>query len=187
MKKFLFGVLISTIFISCAEKAEEKPAVTEATASTTTETKKAGTEVLDLSEADGVKAGFAALANLDVNGMTGSYDDNIAYRWSGGDSAIGKKAVIDYWNGRFKLIDSLSFSDIVLLPIRINESQNPKYALVGKWVLAWNFTHVKYKNGKSLHFWVHTDYHYNDAGKVDLVIQYMDRQPINEATKGIKM
>lgn len=186
MKKILFGVFISTIFISCAEKAEEKAATTEAAAPTTTETKKAATEVLDISEADEVKAGFAALANRDVNAMAASYDDNIAYRWSGGDSAIGKKAVVDYWNGRLKLIDSLSFSEVILLPIKINESQSPKYAVVGKWVLAWNLSHVKYKNGKSLHFWVHTDYHYNDAGKVDIVIQYIDRHPIMEATKGMK-
>jgi hypothetical protein len=58
MKKFLFGVLISTIFISCADKAEEK--TTSETPAPTTETKKAATEVLDLSEADGVKAGLAA-------------------------------------------------------------------------------------------------------------------------------
>jgi len=187
MKKILFGVFISTIFISCAEKAEDKPATTESATPTTTETKKAATEVLDLSEADGVKAGFAALASRDVNAMVASYDDNVAYRWSGGDSAIGKKAVTDYWNARLKLIDSISFSEVIVLPIKINESQSPQYATLGKWVLAWNFTHVKYKNGKWLHFWVHTDYHYNDAGKVDAVVQYIDRQPINAATKGMKM
>ena len=185
MKKFLFGVLISTIFISCAEKAEE--ATTSETSAPTTETKKAATELLDLSEADGIKAGFAALANRDVNAMTANYDDNIAYRWSNLDSAMGKKAVMDYWNGRLNVIDSLSFSDLVLLPIRVNESQNPKYARPGKWVFAWNLSHVKYKNGKWLHFWVHTDYHYNDAGKIDVVLQFIDRQPIVEATKGMKM
>jgi predicted phage tail protein len=183
MKKFFAGVFISAFFIGCADKAEEKPP-TE-TASATTETKKPATEVLDMSEADGVKAGFAALANRDVNGMTASYADDIAYRWSGGDSAMGKQAVIDYWNGRLKLIDSINFSDVILLPIKINESQNPQYARLGKWVMAWNFSHVKYKNGKWLHFWVHTDYHYNDAGKVDVVIQYIDRHPIMEATKGL--
>lgn len=186
MKKLLFGVFISAFIISCNdEKKEEKPAATEPTA--TSETKKpAATEILDLSEADGIKAGFAALAKGDVDAMTAGYDDNVRYLWSGGDSAIGKKAVMDYWNGRLKLIDSLNFSEVILLPIKINESQSPKYATVGKWVLAWNFSHVKYKNGKTLHFWVHTDYHYNDAGKVDAVVQYIDRAPINAATMGMK-
>lgn len=180
MKKILFGVIISTIFISCAEKTEEKPK--DETAAVTTEPKKAASELLDISEADGVKAGTAALANKDVNGMTASYDDKIIYRWSGGDSAVGKQAVMDYWNGRLKLIDSISFTDNVLLPIKVNEPQS-KYDNAGKWVLAWNFAHVKYKNGKWLHFGVHSAYHYNDAGKVDEVIQYLDRHPIMEATK----
>lgn len=184
MKKILFGVLVSTIIISCAEKAEEKPK--DETAAVTTETKKPATEVLDLSEADGVKAGITALANKDVNAMSANYDDNIRYFWSGGDSVVGKQAVMDYWNSRFKIIDSLNFSDVILLPIKINESQSPQYATPGKWVMAWTFSHVKYKNGKWLHFWVHTDYHYNDAGKINTVVQYIDRQPITEATKGMK-
>jgi hypothetical protein len=117
--------------------------------------------------------------------MTANYDDNARFLWSGGDSAVGKAAIMDYWKGRWKLIDSLNFSDIILLPVKINESQSPQYATPGKWVLAWTFSHVKYKNGKTLHFWVHTDYHYNDAGKIDATIQYIDRQPIVEATKDL--
>ena len=35
-------------------------------------------------------------------------------------------------------------------------------------------------------FWTHADYHYNDAGKVDVAIQYIDFHPIREATKGMK-
>ena len=183
MKKLLFGVFISALLIACGDKKDESTTATEPTAAT--EQKKAPTEVLALSEADEVKAGFAALSKGDIDGMTASYGDNVRYLWSGGDSAVGKQAVKDYWTGRWKLIDSLNFSDVIVLPIRINESQNPQYALVGKWVLAWNFSHVKYKNGKTLHFWVHTDFHYNDAGKVDQVIQYIDRHPIMEATKDL--
>lgn len=185
MKKFLIGVIISTIFISCAEKAEEKPA-TE-TAAATTETKKMATELLDLSEADGIKAGLAAFTKGDIDGMTASFDDNIRYFFSGGDSLIGKQKVKDYFTGRWKIIDSVTYSETILLPLRINESQSPKYATLGKWVFTWNFAHVKYKNGKWLHFWIHTDYHYDDAGKVNTVVQFIDRQPIVEATKGMKM
>ena len=122
MKKFLFGVIVSTIFISCAEKAEEKPK--DETAAVTTETKKAATELLDISEGDGVRTATDALANKDANGLSASYDDNILYRWSGGDSITGKQAVFDYWNGRFKLIDSLSFTDAIYLPIKVNEPQS---------------------------------------------------------------
>ena len=183
MKKFILGVLISTLFFSCKDKAEEKPAATEATMSSA-ETKKAYTEVLDISEADVVKTGSQALANKDVAGMTANYADDVRYLWSGGDSAIGKKAVVDYWNGRMNIIDSINFSETILLPVRINESQS-QYAATGKWVLAWNLSHVKYKNGKTIHFWVHTDYHFNDAGKINTVVQYIDRAPIMAATKGL--
>src|SRR6188474_1230900 len=185
MKKILFGVFISVFFMGCAEKAEEKPA--SDTSAPTVETKKPATEILDLSEADGVKAGSAAFIKGDIDGMTANFDDNVKYYFSGGDSHIGKQKVKDYYTGRWKLIDSVMYSETVLLPIKINESQSPQYATLGKWVLSWNLAHVKYKNGKWLHFWIHTDYHYNDAGKVDAVVQYIDRQPINAATKGMKM
>ena len=185
MKKFLFGVLISTILISCADKAEEK--TTTETPAPTTETKKPATEVLDLSEADGVKAGLAAFTKGDIDGMTAGFDDNIRYIFSNLDSLVGKQAVKDYYSGRWKLIDSVMYSEQIYLPIRLNESQSPKYATLGKWVLSWGLAHVKYKNGKRISFWVHTDYHYNDAGKVDAVVQYIDRHQIMEATKGMKM
>lgn len=183
MKKILFGVFISLFFISCAEKAEEKPA--SDTSAPTAETKKPATEVLDLSEADEVRAGSTAFLKGDIDGMTASFDDNVRYFFSGGDSLIGKQKVKDYYTGRWKLFDSVMYSETILLPIRINESQSPQYATLGKWVLSWNFVHVKYKNGKWVHFWIHTDYHYNDAGKVNTVVQYIDRQPIMEATKGM--
>ncbi len=185
MKKFLVGVFTSTILFACNSDKTETKAEEKTEAASTTEKKPPATEVLDLSEGDDVKASFAALSKGDIEGMTASYADDARAIWSSGDSVVGKAAIMDYWKGRWKLIDSLNFSDIILLPIKINESQNPKYALTGKWVMAWTFSHVKYKNGKSLHFWVHTDYHYNDAGKVERSIQYIDRQPIMEATKDL--
>ena len=77
MKKFLLGVIISTIFISCAEKAEEKP--TSEISAPAAETKKPATEVLDPSEADAVKAGLAAFTKGDIDGMIASFDDNVRY------------------------------------------------------------------------------------------------------------
>lgn len=180
MKKIFYGFAFSLFLLACNDKTEDKTATAT---STETSTDKKPTDVLDLSEADGVRAAFAALANKDVAGMTANYSDDIRYYWSGGDSAIGKQAVTDYWSGRMKLIDSINFSEVILLPIRINESQSPQYATPGKWVMAWTFTHVKYNNGKKIDFWVHTDYHYNDEGKINTVVQYIDRVPIMEATK----
>lgn len=185
MKKILFGVFVSVFLIACNDKKEEEKTAADTTTPSTTETKKAATEVLDLSEADGVKTGQTAFTNHDVDGMTANFDDNVKYFFSGGDSLIGKQAVKDYFSGRLKIIDSAMYSENIFLPIKINESQSPKYALVGKWVLAWNLAHIKYKNGKWLHFWIHTDYHYDDAGKVNSVVQYIDRRPIWDATKDL--
>ena len=183
MKKIIFGVFISAFMIACSnEKTEDKPAASSDATAATASDKKTTDELLALSDGDGVKSAMDAFANRDVDGMTASYADDIMYRWSGGDSLVGKQAVKDYYNGRLKLIDSLSFTDHVILPVKVNNVQTP-YQLAGKWVLHWAFAHVKYKTGKKINFWIHNDYHYNDAGKVDLAIQYIDMHPIREASK----
>lgn len=183
MKKIFFGVFISAFIIGCSnEKAEENSSATAAT--NPTETKKTGDEILDMSAADEAKNSLQAFAKGDVNGMTAHYDDNAKYYWSGGDSLVGKKAVQDYYTGRWKLIESLNVIDQVVLPVKVNTSQAPGHVL-GKWVLVWSNVEVKYKNGKTIKFWTHTDYHYNDAGKVDVAIQYIDRHQLMEATKGM--
>ena len=183
MKKIFFGVFISAFIIGCSnEKAEESSSATAAT--TSTETKKSGDEILDMSEAEDAKNSLMAFAKGDVNGMTAHYDDNAKYYWSSGDSLEGKKAIQDYYNGRWKIIDSIKVLDQVVLPVKVNISQAPGHAL-GKWVLVWARMQVKYKNGKTIGFWTHADYHYNDAGKVDVGIQYIDRHQIMEATKDL--
>jgi hypothetical protein len=183
MKKVFFGVFISALLIACNnEKTEENSSATAVTPST--ETKKSGDEILNMSEADDAKNSLMAFAKGDVNGMTAHYDDNAKYYWSGGDSLTGKKAIQDYYSGRWKVIDSVQVLNQVVLPVKVNISQAPQHAL-GKWVLVWSQLQVKYKNGKTIGFWTHADYHYNDAGKVDVAIQYIDRHPIMEATKGM--
>lgn len=183
MKKFFFGMLTSALLIACSnEKAEEKPAAASEAPASTASDKKTSDELLPLSDGESVKAAMNAFANRDVDGMTANYDDKVMYRWSNGDSLVGKQAVKDYYNGRLKIIDSLSFTDHVVLPVKVNTVQTP-YQLAGKWVLHWAFAHVKYKSGKKIDFWVHNDYHYNDAGKVDVAIQYIDFHKIREASK----
>lgn len=187
MKKFLLGAFISAFLFACSnEKKEDKSATTDATAATVSSTdKKNADELLSVSEGDGIKNAMDAFSKADIDGMTASYDDNIRYYWSGGDSLIGKQAVKDYYNGRWKLIDSLNISDQIVLAVKVNNPQAAAQA-PGKWVLHWGMIHVKYKNGKKLNFWIHNDYHYNEAGKVDIAVQYIDKHPIMEATKGMK-
>ena len=182
MKKILFGVFICAFLLACNEKAEEKTDSTNATSTATADTKKTTDEILPMSEADDAKNSLLAFAKGDVNGMTAHYDDNAKYFWSSGDSLVGKQAIQDYYNGRWKIIDSIKVIDQVVLPVKVNTSQATEHVL-GKWVLVWSKMQVKYKNGKTIGFWTHADYHYNNAGKVDVGIQYIDRHQIMEASK----
>jgi len=184
MKKILFGAFISVFLISCADKAEENttPATTTAVAD---DTKKGGDEVLPMSETDGIKKSLTAFSNGDIDGMTADYADTVFMLWSSMDTLRGKTAIQDYYKARWKLIDSINYSDHILVPLKVNTQQS-MYAPTGKWILAWSFAHVKYKNGKKLDLWVHNVYHYNDAGKIGFIGQYLDRQPITAATKGMK-
>ena len=184
MKKILLGICISVFLLACnSEKKEDKTASTDAVTTTApTENKTAGDELLPASEGDGVKNSVIAFSKGDIDAMTSNYDDNVHFLWSNGDSMVGKKVVQDYYKGRWKLIDSLNYSDHIVVALNTRVQQS-KFAPTGKWVLIWSFAHVKYKNGKKLDFWVHSVYHHNDAGKIDFIGQYIDRHPIMEATK----
>lgn len=182
MKKLLLGIFLSASLFACNT---EKKEATDAAETVTATEPKTGDQLLELREGDDAKNALNAFARADIDGMTANYDENVRQLWSGGDSLVGKKAIQDYYKGRWKLIDSLSFSEHIVLPIKVNVQQS-KYAPTGKWVLHWALANVKYKNGKKLSFWVHNTSHYNDAGKVDFIGQYIDRQPLLEATKGMQ-
>lgn len=179
MKRILLGVVISVFIFACSDEKKDDATVASETKS---DDKKTTDELLDMSETEGVRKSFDAFSKGDIDGFTAGLDDNVRFLWSSGDSLVGKQAVKDYYNARWKLIDSLHFSDHILVPIRANLKQS-EHAPTGKWVLHWTFAHVKYKNGKKLDFWVHNVNHYNDAGKVDFLGQYLDRGPLMEATK----
>jgi len=186
MKKILSGFVIATFFMACSSGENKEAAMADTAMSTAAETDKApaGSELLDMSRAEPVKNGMMAFSTKNIDAMSAEYADNVRYFWSSGDSLIGKQAVKDYYSGRLKLIDTLTYSDFILLPIKVNQPQSASVQK-GDHVLAWAFAHVKYKNGKKLDFWVHQVNHYNDAGKIDFVSQFIDRAPINEATKGM--
>jgi SnoaL-like domain len=187
MKRIFIIAAGCTILFACNNEKKDDKKTDEAAATTaTTSDKKAPTELLDMSAADPIKKSFAAFAKGDLDGMTADYADNIRYTWSGGDSAIGKQAVKDYYTGRWKLIQSINFSNEIVLPLMVNESQAPTVAPPGKWVLYWTQSDVTYKNGKKIMFWMHNVNHFNDAGKIDFVGQYIDRAPIMKATEGMK-
>jgi len=182
MKKILSVIFISAVLFSCNdEKKADAPADKPADVKVSGE--KPPVELLDNSLVAPTKASMAAFENKDVNGYTDNMADNVRFTWSGGDSLVGKQAVKDYYTGRFNIIDTIRFSNPIFLPIKANVSPNGGATAAGTWMLDWYMVNVKYKNGKRIGFWVHNAMHYNDAGKIDQVAQYIDRHPIMEATK----
>lgn len=181
MKKFFSAIIIAALFTAC--NSEEKKAETAAATESKTDDGKAPVEILnDSNMVAGAMAAFAAFEKKDIEGYTANMDDNVMFRWSGGDSLAGKAAVKTYYSGRYNIIDTIKFSDHIWLPLMANTSPNGVVS-AGKWLLSWYKVDVKYKNGKAITFWAHNTQHFNDAGKIDQFNQYIDRHPIMEATK----
>lgn len=179
IKMLLFGTFCSSLLLACKPEAkkEEIAVVPE---------KKPASELLDVSQSDPLRKSSDAFTKGDLDGFTSEFADNIRYFWSSGDSLIGKQAIKDYYATRWKFIDSLKFVNHIFLPVQVNESDN-KNVGTGKYIMQWTLADVKYKNGKKISFWFHAVNHYNEAGKIDFISQYIDRAPIMEATKGMKV
>lgn len=185
MKKIMSFFIIAAFLFACNnEKKDETPAAADT--KTAEATIKAPVElIMDSNFVNATKATMAAFQNKDIEGYTANMDDNIKFRWSGGDSLVGKAAVKEYYAGRFSIIDNIKFSNPIFLPVMANVSPNGGQTAAGKWMLNWYMVNVTYKNGKSIVFWVHNAMHYNAAGKIDESAQYIDRHPIMEATKDL--
>jgi hypothetical protein len=183
MKKIISVICIAAFLFACNNEVEKA----ETTAPEGKSEKAAAPVELinDSNLINAVKSAFTAFENKDIEGYTANLADNVAFRWSGGDSLAGKQAVKDYYTGRFNIIDNIKFSNHIFLPIMSNVSPNGGATPAGKWMLSWYTVDVKYKNGKAINFWAHNAQHYNDAGKIDIFAQYIDRYPLMEATKDL--
>ena len=182
MKKIISVIFIAAFLFACNEEKKDETAAAEVKS----DKPMAPVElIMDSNFVATVKATMTAFENKDVDGYTANMDDNIKFRWSGGDSLIGKQAVKDYYTGRFNIIETIKFSNPIFLPLMANQSPNGGVTAAGKWMLYWYMVNVKYKNGKELHFWSHQANHYNSADKIDESAQYIDRHPIMEATKDL--
>ncbi len=177
MKQSLILGFFLIFLFACSENEGETAATEESTVTP-------ALVLLDSTVADNAKKAMAAFEKGDMDGFTEQFADDVMYRFSSGDSLVGKQAVKDFYAGRWQVIQSVNFTENIYLPIQVNESQS-QYAPTGKWLLQWAMVNATYKNGKNLQFWIHVDNHFNDAGKVDLVIQYIDMAPIMEATKDL--
>lgn len=179
MKRSLFLAVGFCILLACNSKPAETPAT-----DTTAKAKPTEPPQSEFADAKYTEMGKKQLENMssgNIDGYLADFADNAVYRWSSGDSLAGKAAIVSYWKDRrVKVIDSISFSNDIWLPLKVNRPQKGP-DVVGIWLLGWYQVNVKYKNGKKLQFWVHHDMHYDNNDKIDISIQYIDRAPIVKA------
>ena len=184
MKKIISVIFIAAFLFACNDEKKEGAMTTDTKTTATTE-KPPVELIMDSALLATTKATMTAFENKDVDGYTANMDDNVKFRWSSGDSLIGKKAVKDFYTGRFAIIKTIKFSNPIFLPVMANVSPNGGATTAGKWMLDWYMVDVTYINGKNLKFWAHNTQHYNAAGKIDECSQFIDRHPIMEATKDL--
>jgi ketosteroid isomerase-like protein len=188
MKKILSLLIIPVLLYGCSNAADEQKKKDEAAAMPAEAAKPADAKPMAAAEIGDPKyiaigkAGLEAMHNHDVNSFTDKYADNVVYIWNNGDSLVGKAAVVKYWNDRFAtVLDSLSFSNQIWLPVKVNQPQSIEAP--GTWLMTWYMVSAKYKNGKSMHQWIHNTMHFNADDKVDRVLQFRDQAPIMAAMK----
>jgi hypothetical protein len=183
MKKRIAMALAITLFFACtSQKSEDKAATTDSTAAKAPATP-LPTEIGDAKFVDIGKSGNANLSSGNIDAWMTSFADNAVYVWNNGDSLAGKPAITAYWKQRRgSVIDSISFSQDIWLAVKVNQPQQAVH-LPGNWLLGWYLTQAKYKTGKRMAQWIHTAIHFDANDKIDRVVQFLDRAPINAASK----
>jgi len=173
--------LLAVVLFACKDQKNKDASPMVKTATKTSDNKPMPAEFADAKFADMGKQMLHEFEAGNSDQWMNRFADNAVYLWSGGDSLAGKQAISGYWKKRrMDVIDSIRFSNDIWLPIKVNTPQRGP-DVPGVWLLNWYQVNVRYKNGKSLQFWVHSDYHFDAAEKVDRVVQYIDRAPINAA------
>jgi hypothetical protein len=183
MKKTIVLAFATSLFFACSnQKTEDKSPTADSTV-TAAPAKVLPTEIGDAKYVDIGKSGNANLTSGNIDAWMGSFADNAVYIWNNGDSLAGKPAILAYWKQRRgSVIDSISFSHDIWLSVKVNEPQQPEH-LPGNWLLGWYLTQAKYKTGKRMAQWIHTAIHFDANDKIDRVVQFLDRAPINAAAK----
>jgi hypothetical protein len=182
MKKAIALALVTIFFTACSSPTTEEKTTATVDSAAATPAKTQPAEFADPKYSGIGKSGIAALASGNIDSWMTSFADNAVYLWNNMDSLAGKAAITAYWKKRRgEVIDSMSITNDIWLPIKVNQPQSVEQT--GNWLLGWYFVKVKYKTGKSMSQWIHTDMHFDANDKIDRVIQYLDRAPINAASK----
>jgi hypothetical protein len=176
MKKTVFLICCFFLIVSCKKQESNEMDMTNAEVDTVT-------KPADFADPKYAEIGKKTLADMekgDMDAWMDIYADNAVYSWNSGDSLVGKAAIASYWKQRrVNVIEKISFTNDIWLPIKVNQPQSTEAK--GIWLLAWYKTTAKYRNGKEMTQWIHTDYHFDSNDKVDRVIQYVDKAAINAA------
>jgi hypothetical protein len=176
MKTSVFALSCLIILMACSKPQEETTATTPAPPPEPPQA-----EIGDARYAEIGKQGLAHLASGDIDTWMNAYADNARYLWNAGDSLVGKEAIAAYWKDRrSNVIETITFTNDIWTPLKVNKPQKgPDRA--GMWLLGWYQVNTTYKNGVTMGQWIHTDMHFDANDKIDLVVQYIDRAPINAA------
>jgi hypothetical protein len=182
MKKTIAMALAISMFFACSSpKTDDKPAAANDSA-VAAPAKPQPAEFADPKYAEIGKTGLSDLTSGNIDGWMSGFADNAVYVWNGGDSLVGKAAISAYWKKRRgEVIDSISFANQIWLPIKVNQPQSVEQS--GTWLLSWYKVSAKYKNGKKMSQWIHTDMHFDANDKIDRLIQYLDRSLIPPMSK----
>lgn len=176
MKKICIPLF--TVILFACNNEQKTDTDTKVTSTSDSSSKKAPSEFADPKYTDMGKSMLAQFENGDIDGWLKGFSDNAVWNWSSGDSLAGKAKIAEYWkNRRANVIDSIKFTNDIWLPLKVNTPQRGP-DMPGVWLLNWYMVNVKYKNGKKLMFWIHTDYHFDSTDKIDRAIEYIDRAPI---------
>ncbi len=190
MKKIIAFLILVPMFWSCkdADKTPMKSMDDKSMDAAAPVKETPATEIADDKYMEVGKKGLASMTSGDIDAWTSPYADNAVYLWNNGDSIAGKSAILEYWKKRrTEVIDSISFSNDIWLAVKVNKPQNVYHA-PGTWLLGWYMVNTKYKTGKRMGQWIHTAMHFDASDKIDRVLQFIDRAPINAAmAKGTMM
>ena len=179
MKKIIVFLACTAMLFACGNKAKTAEGDAEKMSSSAGSQAIRDYEIGDNKYRDMGKKVMDAMASGDLDTWSKGYSDNAIFRWSGGDSLVGRAAIGEYWKKRrTEVIDSLVYSNEVWLPMKVNTPQSA-IQLTGNYALLWTMVHVKYKNGKSMDQRMHMVFHFDADDKIDRTTQYIDRAPIN--------
>lgn len=183
MKSLLILLLAPVVFFSCKTRTAEGKDESAKPATTTSD---GSVQFADEKYVDIGRRHDIMFENGNINGWAEMFADDAVLMYSGGEKFTGKQAIVDYWiNRRNTVVQSIAHDFDIYLPVTVKESLQPGTKAPGVWLMHWTQFTTRYQNGKSLTGWLHTDLHFDDNGKVDRMIEYLDRAPI-QAASGMK-